>query len=47
MSVEVPDPDVVGAQADAILVWCEQHPGYSTDELMEFYRSNGWLRKAS
>lgn len=38
----IPDPVVVGAMAEEVRIWCEQHPGNTVDELMEFYRSKGW-----
>lgn len=40
---EIPDPEVVGARAEAALEWVKQHPGHTTDELMEWYRSKGWV----
>lgn len=32
---DVPDPDVVGARAEALLKWQEQHPDATIEEIME------------
>ena len=39
----IPDREVVGARAEEAQTWMEAHPEHTVDELMEFYRSRGWL----
>lgn len=36
---DVPDMEVIGAKAEAMLQWQKDHPDASLDELMEFSRT--------